>query len=271
MNQFFELPSHRIAYHMQDKPGKEKILFLHGLGASLTQFEREFELLAKAYSVASLSLRGQGDSTRPSKNNPQDMTINALASDVIQWIEANSWENVHLVACSMGGVVALEILKQKSHLLKSLVTFGTTPILHFPKPVIRIAASITDLFLPMLFPNWMAKTLPKSTTDKPHAQQRFTQDLLVAYSQRRTVYQLRCELAQYDYLHVLQTTQTSVLLLQGEKDTAVNKEIDKHWPQLKDNPLVRRTLLPDAGHIANYDQPDAFYHAILHFLQGQEQ
>ena len=271
MNHYFELPSHRIAYRMQETPGTEKILFLHGLGANLTQFDQEFELFAKNYSVASLSLRGQGDSTRPSKNNPQDMTIKALAFDVIQWIEANSWEHVHVVACSMGGVVALEILKQKSHLLKSLVTFGTTPILHFPKPVIRIAAAITDLLLPALFPTYMAKTLPRSTTDKPQAQQRFTQDLLVAYTQRRTIYQLRCELAQYDYTHTIRTSLIPLLILQGEKDTAINKEIDKHWHQLKENPLVRRTLLPDAGHIANYDQPEAFYHAILHFLQGQEQ
>ena len=269
MEQYFELPTHRIVYRMQETPGKEKVLFLHGLGANLTQFEREYTLLSKDYSVATLSLRGQGNSTRPSKNNPQDMTIRALATDVIQWIEANSWEKVHVVACSMGGVVALEILKQNNQLLKSLIIFGTTPKLYFPKPVIRVAASITDLFLPMLFPTWMAKTLPKSTTDKPEAQQRFTQDLLVAYTQRRTIYQLRCELAQYDYTDTMQTSPIPLLMLQGEKDTAINKEIEKLWPVIKENPLVSRKLLTDAGHIANYDQPEAFYQGMLEFLKGQ--
>lgn len=116
----------------------------------------------------------------------------------------------------------------------------------------------------------MAKNLPKTITDKPEAQQRFAEDLKTAYDQRTTIYQLRCELANYDYTQVLYASTIPVLLLQGEKDSAINKEIEKFWPMLKENPLVHRELIKDAGHIANYDQSQAFYSSIIQFLEERE-
>lgn len=269
MERLFELRTHKLAYRLTDTPSKDRILFLHGLGASLSQFDREFDRLGKDYAVAALSLRGQGTSTRPPSLRPEEMTIEALASDVIEWIRAHQWERPHVIASSMGGVVALHILQQDSRLFTSLVTFGTTPRLRMPKTAIKSAAWLSDVVLPGLFPRWMAKTLPKTTTDKPEAQQRFAEDLKIAYGQRKTIYQLRCNLASYDYSRGLKTSAIPVLLLKGEKDTAINKEIDKLWPMLKENPLLHRAMLSDAGHLANYDQPQAFYSSIVQFLKEQ--
>ena len=269
MDRFFELKTHKIAYRIQETPGKPRVLFLHGLGANLSQFDQEFDRLAKDYSVATLSLRGQGNSTRPLGDKPEDMKISALASDVIQWLSAHNWKRPHVIACSMGGVVALEILHQQEDLLKSLVTFGTTPKLRIFSKAIKAGAWLSDVLLPGLFPNWMAKMLPKTITDKPEAQHRFSEDLKVAYTQRRTIYQLRCELANYDYTQVLKTCSIPVLMLQGEKDSSINKEIGKLWPLIKENSLVRREILSDAGHIANYDQPQSFCDSVIKFLQEQ--
>lgn len=267
MDRFFELRTHKLAYRLQEKSGKARILFLHGLGANLSQFDKEFALLEKEYSVATLSLRGQGKSTRPPGDNPEDMKIKTLASDVIKWIDAQKWEQPHVVACSMGGVVALEILQQQNQLFKSLITFGTTPKLSFPKMAIKAGAWLSDVFLPGLFPHWMAKTLSKTTTDKTESQQRFAEDLRIAYGQRRTIYQLRCQLANYDYTQVLKESNIPILLLQGEKDSGINKEIEKIWPILKENPRIHRKIIKDAGHIVNYDQPQAFCSSIVQFIE----
>ncbi|GAB6090585.1 alpha/beta fold hydrolase [Spirochaeta dissipatitropha] len=268
MEQMFTLNTHALAYRIQETPGKDRILFLHGLGANLSQFDQEFSLLAEDYSVATLSLRGQGTSTRPAGDKAEDMTIPALASDVIQWMQAHRWENAHIVACSMGGVVALEILSQQSWLCRSLITFGTTPKLNFPRSVIRAAAWVSDMLLPGMFPEWMARTLPKTVSDNPETRRRFTEDLRTAFAQRKTIYQLRCELANYDYTHVLQTSSIPVLLLQGENDKDINKEIEKLWPLIGQNSLVQQEFMSDAGHIANYDQPQAFYASVKRFIDG---
>lgn len=267
MERHFELETHRLAYRLQEQPGKERILLLHGLGTSLRQYDQELPVFAKDYAVASLSLRGQGHSTRPAGSKPEDMTIAALAADVVRWLQAHQWETAHVVACSMGGVVALEVLQSHPHLFKSLITFGTTPKLEFSRAVIAAGAWLSDLILPGLFPHWMAKTLPKTTTDKPDAQRRFAEDLRIAYGQRSTIYQLRCHLASYDYTQVLKESTIPILLLQGEKDSGINKEIEKLWPLLKDNPLVQREVLQDAGHIANYDQPQAFCDSVIRFIE----
>lgn len=266
--QYFDTGSHKIAYRLQECPGKDNILLLHGLGASLSQFDREISGLAQSYSVAALSLRGQGSSTRPEGNKPEDMRISELASDVIQWMHIHKWKDAHIVACSMGGVVALEILRQDSSLCRSLITFGTTPKLKLPSGLIRGAAYITDIILPGLFPDWMAKTLPRTISNKTETQARFTEDLKLAFSQRASVYQLRCELANYDYLQVLKETRVPVLLLQGEKDKDINGSIKKLWPEISTNSIIQHRIIKDAGHITNYDQPEKFVEAVLQFIAG---
>jgi pimeloyl-ACP methyl ester carboxylesterase len=265
MNQFFDLKTHKLAYRLQEIPGRPRVLFLHGCGANHTQFDREFTMIGKDYSVAAISLRGQGKSTRPPGNRQADMTMSALAYDVIQWLNDYNWKQPHVIACSMGGVVALEMLHQQKELFKSLITFGTTPKLASSR-ILKAGIWVADIMLPALFPNWIANVMSKATTAVPEAQQRLRDDLKEAYKQRTTIYQLRCELANYDYTHILRESTIPVLLLQGEKDSAINREIEKLWPLIKENPLLSREWLKDAGHIANYDQPQAFYESVIRFI-----
>lgn len=268
MERFFDLKTHKVNYRLQEIPGRPGVLFLHGCGASHTQFDREFTKIGKNYSVASISLRGQGKSTRPPGNRQEDMKMSALACDVMQWLKEFNWKQPHVIACSMGGVVALEMLQQQKDLFKSLITFGTTPKLSSSK-IFTAGIWVADIMLPALFPSWTANLMSKATTSIPEAQQRLRDDLKEAYKQRTTIYQLRCELANYDYTQVLRESTVPVLLLQGEKDTAINREIEKLWPMIKENPLIRREWLKDAGHIANYDQPQAFYESVIRFIEEQ--
>ena len=267
---FFDRGTHSLAFLHHENLGRPRILFLHGLGASAKQFERELLIFGKEYDVAALSLRGQGESTRPSGDRGEDMALAALAGDVLAWMEAHQWDQPHVVACSMGGVVAMDALRQKSDAFQSLVTFGTTPELNFGGRAMKAAFWFTDILLPSLFPRWFAATMAKATTDIPEAQERFKEDLRTACTQKRTVYQLRCHLIQYDYLRVLKETQIPVLFLQGEKDKAINKKLDELWPQLESNTHLRRQSLSNAGHIANYDQPKAFGQAVETFLREQD-
>lgn len=268
MEHFFDLKTHKLAYRLAEKPGRPQVLFLHGCGANHTQFDREFETMARDYSVAAISLRGQGQSTRPAGNRQEDLKMSALARDVIQWLQAHNWKTPHVIACSMGGVVALEMMNQHNEVCQSLITFGTTPQLS-SSTLFKAGIWVADMVLPALFPNWTANLMAKSTTSIPEAQQRFRDDLKEAYQWRNSIYQLRSELANYDYTHVLRDTTVPVLLLQGEKDTAINREIEKLWPLFKDNPQVHREWLEGAGHIANYDQPQAFHQRVTRFIEGK--
>ncbi len=269
MELLFDRKTHAISYRLQVLEGRPKVLFLHGCGANHTQFAQEFDLLAKEYTVATLSLRGQGKSTRPLGNKQEDMSIKELALDVVDWLEAHNWEQSHCIACSMGGVVALELLKQQGGYFKSLLTFGTSPRLVSPRGM-KAGIFLADLVLPALFPKGMARMMAYATSRNKDAQKRLTEDFQVAYQKRRTLYDLRCFLANYDYTEVLRGSAIPVLLLQGENDTAINREIEKLWPRLQENPMITREYLQNAGHVANYDAPLAFYGRLTSFLKAQE-
>ena len=83
---------------------------------------------------------------------------------------------------------------------------------------------------------------------------------------RETIYHLRCELADYDYLEVLQQTRVPVLLLQGENDKDINGSLKKLWPEISANTMIQRRIIKDAGHITNYDQPEEFIDAVRRSL-----
>jgi len=71
MERYFDLKTHKLAYRLQEMPGRPGVLFLHGCGANHTMFDDEFNAIGKDYSVAAISLRGQGKFTRPAGNRQE--------------------------------------------------------------------------------------------------------------------------------------------------------------------------------------------------------
>lgn len=112
----------------------------------------------------------------------------------------------------------------------------------------------------------VARTLPRTISDKQETRERFSRDLLLAYSQRTTIYQIRCELANYDYLPELRRCSVPVLILQGDRDKDINTSLRKLWPEISEKPQISHETIEDAGHITNYDQPEAFLTSVSRFI-----
>jgi len=96
----------------------ETLLFLHGLGPSLQQFELQEAFFPTRYRVLLPSLRGHGRSSAPANAGLADYTIRELARDVQALLD------------SLGGLVGYELLEMEPARLASLATFGRTAELH---------------------------------------------------------------------------------------------------------------------------------------------
>ncbi len=53
----------KMEYLLTGIPNKDTILFVHGLGANLSQFEYQHNYFQDRYRVLSVSLRGHGNTT----------------------------------------------------------------------------------------------------------------------------------------------------------------------------------------------------------------
>ena len=99
------------------------ILFIHGLGSSVRDWEMQEPYFSREYRVITLDVRGHGKSDKPP--GPYDVPL--FANDVIEFIRALDIKPINVVGISMGGMIALQMALDAPDLIKSLVIVNSGP------------------------------------------------------------------------------------------------------------------------------------------------
>jgi pimeloyl-ACP methyl ester carboxylesterase len=108
--------------------GGEPALCVHGLAGSSRNWTELIDLLRPRLACAALDLPGFGDSPpRPDRR----YSIAALAQTVAAFIESREHQ-VHLIASSLGGAVAVKLAATRPDLIKTLTLIS--PALPDPRP-----------------------------------------------------------------------------------------------------------------------------------------
>ncbi len=110
--------------HTEISGDGEPIVFLHtGLQTGLTDFEHQREYFKRDYKVIAPDLRGHG------KTNENDFSnyFEDCAVDLLETIDYNKLQSVHLVGCSLGALVGLKFAKMFSERIKTLTISGVMP------------------------------------------------------------------------------------------------------------------------------------------------
>jgi pimeloyl-ACP methyl ester carboxylesterase len=99
-------------------PSHPPVVLIHGIGRSLEDWELQFPKLTAAHRVIALDMPGSGFSAR----SPLRSTLSVLARGVLDTLDAlGEHRPAHLVAHSLGGAVALQLLVSSPHRVASLV------------------------------------------------------------------------------------------------------------------------------------------------------
>jgi len=99
----------------------EPLLFIHGLGSSLRDWEKQVEFFCIEYKVICFDLRGHGRSDKP--EGPYSIAL--FVSDCVELIKALEIMPVHLIGISLGGMIALELAASVPELVRSLVVVNS--------------------------------------------------------------------------------------------------------------------------------------------------
>jgi pyruvate dehydrogenase E2 component (dihydrolipoamide acetyltransferase) len=83
------------------------IVFLHGFGGDLNNWQYNQEALAESHATYAVDLPGHGASSKDLGSGGAD--VGALASAVLAFLDAKGIERAHLVGHSLGGGVALDL------------------------------------------------------------------------------------------------------------------------------------------------------------------
>lgn len=239
----------------------ETILFVHGLGANLSQFENQHKYFQDKYKVLSVSLRGHGNTSSLSELTESDFDLSQFRDDLIMLLDTLDIDKVHYVGNSMGGNIGYELMKTHSTRMLSFTSYGTTGKLKKS----GFTIGLMKLTYKLMSMKMIAK-LSGSAGVGEYSKTKIVE--MMAQAKKSTVLNLINYLGDFDYLEVIKHSQIKAQIIKGDKDKEINKVIVSTVKTFKQRGDFSLIDLDNSGHFANLDNPDLFNRALETFLTG---
>jgi 3-oxoadipate enol-lactonase len=237
------------------------VVMSHSLACSLEMWDPQVDALKGGYKVLRFDTRGHGRSDAPSGA----YTLEMLADDLQGLLQSRGVERPHFVGLSMGGMIGMVYALKYPGALRSLVLCDTTSRLGPEvKPVWeeRIRTATEKGMEPLVEP-----TLKRWFTEPMLARRPAVIDTVAAMIRATpAVGYVGCchAIPKIDVTARLEEIRCPIRIIVGEQDVgtpvAMAQEIHAAAPGSE---LV---VIPNASHLSNLEQPEAFNRALLEFL-----
>lgn len=104
--------------------GGTPVVLVHPAGLDLTYWDAQIEALCDSYDTVAFDLPGHGRSP----GTPADWTLDNAALMLAQVIRSTGSDAAHVVALSVGSVIAQSLVVTQPDLVRSLVLMGAAPV-----------------------------------------------------------------------------------------------------------------------------------------------
>ena len=269
-----EVDGYRLAY--LDQGTGPILILIHGFGGSLWQWEYQQVLSHHGYRVITVDLLGSGFSDKPAlEYHPQE-----VLGFFLGFMDQLAIPQATLVGNSMGAGVALAVALTAPERVERLVLIGGLP----PDIKGRLASPLVRKALDSSVPSWLAELGAKLFGSS--VGERVLREIIYDHSiitpavldrserNRRQPGLIGPILAvgktlpdwESHYAPRLHQIRQPTLIIWGEEDRifppAVGQALSKTIAG------SRLTLVPRAGHIPQWEQPEAVNHTIREFLKS---
>ena len=233
----------------------------HGAAMDHRMFDTQIQPLVTAgYRVLTWDIRGHGIS----KPIGEEFSVTSVADDLQALIHHLEHETVILLGHSFGGYVSQQLTYRSPESVDALLVIGATDITTLPSRLERLGLRLS----PSLFKIWPDSNLrtlvAENTAVTPEVQQ-YAEDACRQLSKKEfiTVWKAISSCLYEDPEYRIQQP---FLLTHGEHDeTGIVAKAAPDWAAREPN--CRYEVIPDAGHNANQDNPEAFNRILLSFLE----
>src|SRR5690625_968894 len=235
----------------------EPIVFTHGASWDHRQWQPQIDALAKDYQVIVWDVRGHGQSTLPAgKVKPED-----FSEDLRRLLKYLQIDQAHLCGLSMGGHISLQIATKYPEIVQSLILIGTpfTNKFNWFERIFVPVNRFSSRFIPMrTMAKLQARTLAKHNPEIGS----YILDAVTAIPLKNWI-RLWGAITRMESGDQLHRIQCPTLILQGEFDTMIMRQQQTLAKRLQQATL---TVIKDAHHATNLDNPDAVNQAIRQHL-----
>jgi 3-oxoadipate enol-lactonase len=240
----------------------DPVLFLHGLGGSLLDWDAQVEAFSAKYRVIRLDVRGHGSSDKPGGS----YEVEEFTSDAIAVLRAAGVSRAHVVGISMGGMIALQLAVDAPEMVKSLVLVNTGPEVKAENFAERLALWQRRILTRFLSMEKFAAILAQRLFPEPG------QAAMQAEFRRR--WALNDPRAYREsYLALLRWSVADRVPMIREPALVIHAELDYTTLERKERwakklPNARIVAIPGGRHAVSMDKAEEFNRVVLGFLGG---
>ncbi len=228
------------------------VVLCHGLAAGGAQLRADAEYFAgRGYRVLVPDLRGHGRSDKPKPISRETLSIARLAQDLREMLDHAGVGPVHWVGNSLGGIVAVSMLPEHQARFRTLATFGTSYRLDVPDFWAPVVPPVQALLGKRLTGWIVAQGTTKNASARP-----IIRTLIEAFDPQVGLYLSR-NLAYYDIIANGAAATLPILMLRGGEDRLINATLAPTLEAMTGRPNFALVEVPEGGHCANLDAPDA--------------
>lgn len=251
-------------HHVEHNPGGAgPVVLLHGFPLVGAMWDELVPALADRYRLIVPDLRGHGQSEAP--QGPYEMAD--YAGDVLALLDSLDVASTTVVGLSMGGYITMQVLAAAPERVRAVVLADTTGQADTDERRAARAAQVEVIradglraFSEMVLPRMFA---PGTFDERPELVERFRQ-IIVSQRPHAVIAALQGLASRPEMLGPLAAVTCPTLVMVGEHDSATTPEQARELTTvIRGSGLV---VLSGAGHMSNWEQPDAFNVAVRDFL-----
>ena len=257
MSTFVEIQGENLAVEIYEpKTRIADVVLVHGWTGSKEDFNLIGPLLADAgYRVLTFDNRGQHESAHSKREDAYQ--IHSLARDVIDIAQHYGFEKPHLLGHSMGGLVAQRATLDAPNYWSSLTLFCTGPHYSLKKTELETLLHLMKTMTMAEF--WISY---KEEMDKLSPRYELFKKRWHASDPRSLTETSRLLLDTQSVITELLATKIPAHVIYGENDDAWPLEMQD---QMAKDLSAPRTIIKDAGHCPNEDQPEETVKVLTNF------
>lgn len=246
-------------YELEGPEDAPVLVLSSSIGASLGMWDEQVPALVERFRVLRYDHRGHGKSPVP--QGPYSMED--LGRDVISLVDGLGIERFSFCGLSLGGMVGMQVASEVPERIEKLVLCCTAAELGPPSTwderIEAVRSGGMESLVDAVMERWFT---PGFAGDKRVEGMRrmFLETPAEGYA-------ACCEaIRDMDLRDRLSSIKADTLIISGSEDPATPPE---RGEEVRDSiPNARMSVIPDASHIANVEQPERFTREILEHLGG---
>lgn len=254
-----ERTSTDVYYEVSGPEDATAVVFTHGFALNRETWQEQFAPLSETYRVVSWDMPGCGNSAALSEPTQFDVA----SRNILAVLDEEGIDEVVLVGQSMGSLLNQYIAYHHPDRIRALVHVGGFPLHEgFAEPLLKLMRihvwllrRMPEQLLYDVFGRFVAHTSDGQKYAK-HASARTGKENMVS---------LERELLKDIDDRIPEQPEHPQLIVVGEHEYVHLRKKAKAWHETLPN--SEYTTVPDAGHIANHDNPTAFNEILFSFLE----